>query len=137
MKDKTKELEKKMHQLKIFDKDIKEKFIKSSGPGGQNVNKVSTCVHLIHVPSGIEVKCQEGRTQAINRLKARYMLVRKIEEIIHLEHVQATQAREKEKRQKRKRPSSLQEEVLEAKHKLSDKKEARKKIRSQDLEKFV
>lgn len=137
MKDKNKELERKMHQLQIFDKDIKEKFIKSSGPGGQNVNKVSTCVHLVHVPSGLEVKCQEGRTQGANRLKARYMLVRKIEEVLHLEQLQAVQKREKIKRQKRKRPQLVQESVLESKHKLSDKKNARRKIRSQDIEKFV
>ncbi|VAX36433.1 Protein chain release factor B, partial [hydrothermal vent metagenome] len=65
MDEKQKDLRRKMHKLGIFEKDIKEKFIHASGPGGQNVNKVATCVTLVHVPSGTQVKCQKARTQQL------------------------------------------------------------------------
>ncbi len=122
------ELKKRMRSLKIYFKDIKEQFVKASGPGGQNVNKVSTCVHLRHVPTGIQVKCQKTRTQAHNRHHALLMLVSKIEKQIHLAHVREQQARAKKKRQNRKRPQSLKEEILEQKHRRSDKKKQRRKI---------
>jgi protein subunit release factor B len=68
-----------MEELGIFEKDIDEKFVRSSGHGGQNVNKTSTCVYLKHVPTGIEVKCMKDRSQSINRFLARRELVKKIE----------------------------------------------------------
>ncbi|HJP19795.1 MAG TPA: peptide chain release factor-like protein, partial [Nitrospinota bacterium] len=64
-------LKEKMRSLSIYEKDIKELFIRSGGRGGQNVNKTSTCVYLKHLPTEIEVKCRKGRTQAINRYYAR------------------------------------------------------------------
>jgi len=76
----TKELRRAMLRLKIFEKDIKETFTRSSGPGGQNVNKVSTCVLLHHIPTGIQVKSQQDRSQGLNRYTARCQLIRKIEE---------------------------------------------------------
>jgi protein subunit release factor B len=74
-------LREKMRELGIFEKDIEEKFVRSSGKGGQNVNKTSTCVYLKHVPTGIEVKCMKDRSQSINRFLARRELVKKIESI--------------------------------------------------------
>jgi len=68
-----------MEELGIFEKDIDEKFVRSSGHGGQNVNKTSTCVYLKHVPTGIEVKCMKDRSQSINRFLARRELVKRIE----------------------------------------------------------
>jgi protein subunit release factor B len=72
-------LRERMEELGIFEKDIAEKFVRSSGHGGQNVNKTSTCVYLKHVPTGIEVKCMKDRSQSINRFLARRELVKKIE----------------------------------------------------------
>jgi peptide chain release factor len=76
-------LEERMKDLGIKEGDIEEKFIRSQGRGGQKVNKSSTCVYLRHVPTGVEVKCQKARTQAMNRFFARRILSDKIEELLH------------------------------------------------------
>lgn len=128
------ELKKRMRALKIYFKDIKEQFVRSSGPGGQNVNKVSTCVVLRHVPTGIIVKCQKERTQAANRHEALLQLVRKIEKQIHDAHVKEQQLLAKKKRQSRKKPQPLKEAMLEEKHKNSEKKKRRKKINITDID---
>ena len=72
-----------MERLGIREADLKESFIRSSGPGGQNVNKVATCVVLIHVPTGLVVKCQKDRSQAMNRYSARRILLERLESQIH------------------------------------------------------
>ena len=76
--EKNKWLREKMEELNILEKDIEEKFVRSSGHGGQNVNKTATCVYLKHVPTGIEVKCMKDRSQSINRFLARRELLKKI-----------------------------------------------------------
>jgi protein subunit release factor B len=80
--EKIKALQERFDALGIEGKDILEKFVRSQGKGGQKVNKTSTCVYLRHIPSGIEVKCQEDRSQALNRFYARRILADKIEESI-------------------------------------------------------
>ena len=122
-----------MRQLGIFEKDIREAFVRSSGAGGQNVNKVSTCVVLRHLPTGIQVKCQEERSQAFNRHQAWRLLIEKIDARRKQERLRITQEREKEKRRKKKRSSALKESILEQKHYQSKKKGARKKMYPQDL----
>ena len=77
--DKEKALLDRMKALGIQDKDLEEKFIRSGGPGGQNINKTSTCVYLKHIPSGIEVKVQKDRSQAVNRFLARRLLADRYE----------------------------------------------------------
>ncbi len=79
--EKNKWLRDKMEALGIHEKDIEEKFIRSSGSGGQKVNKTSTCVYLIHIPTGIEVKWMEERSQSLNRFLARRELVQRIERL--------------------------------------------------------
>jgi protein subunit release factor B len=74
-------LRERMEELGVLEKDIEEKFVRSSGHGGQNVNKTSTCVYLKHTPTGIEVKCMKDRSQSINRFLARRELVKRIEEL--------------------------------------------------------
>ena len=71
-------LRKKMGALGVREEDLQERFIRSAGPGGQNVNKVATCVYLKHTPSGTAVKVGRERSQALNRFLARRELVRKI-----------------------------------------------------------
>ncbi len=77
-----KAIRKKLDDLGIYEKDIKESFIRSHGRGGQKVNKTSTCVYLKHIPTGTEVKCRKARTQGLNRYYARVLLLEKIECLI-------------------------------------------------------
>lgn len=130
------ELELKMQQLGIREEDFEEKFVRSSGPGGQNVNKVSTCVQLIHIPTGTMVKCQTERTQALNRVQARWLLLQKIELDRDQQAFKARQLRERIRRQKRKRPKSLKEEILRKKHIRSEKKVSRKKVHLHRVEEY-
>ena len=78
--EKEEALFKKMNELGVLESDLDEKFIRSGGPGGQNVNKVATCVQLKHIPTGITVKVQKDRTQGVNRFLARRSLMSKIQE---------------------------------------------------------
>ena len=134
--DKEKELRATMKKLHVYEKDIKEEFVRSSGPGGQNVNKVATCVVLLHIPSGIQVKSQQGRTQGMNRYAARCRLVAKIQTRQKAERQKIISEKEKKKRQNRKRSKKLKKMILEEKNKQSEKKTARHKIRPHNLDKY-
>ena len=123
--EKEKALQQKMTELGIREEDIIERFIRSRGHGGQNVNKVATCVYLKHVPTGIEVKCQQERSQALNRFFARRILTEKIENIILGKESEQQQRIQKIKRQKRRRSRRAKEKVLELKHITSQKKRSR------------
>jgi len=112
----------------IKDADIKESFVKSGGPGGQNVNKTSTAVYLKHIPTGIEVKCQVERSQALNRCLARKLLAKKIEALTLKRLRETRQRAEKLRRQARTRPKKLKLRILEAKRKHSQKKMLRARI---------
>src|SRR3989442_6874781 len=89
----------KMAALGIFESDIDESFVRSSGAGGQHVNKTSTCVQLVHRPTGLSVKCQQDRSQSVNRYLARRLLVEKIERQILGVKTAAQQLAEKIRRQ--------------------------------------
>lgn len=125
---KQKELYKKFEQYGINEADIEEKFIRSSGKGGQNVNKVATAVYLKHVPSGTKVKYSKARTQLLNRFLARRVLIEKIEEEVLGKLSAKQKAIEKIKRQKRKRSKRAKEKVLADKKLLSQKKTSREKV---------
>lgn len=79
--EKNRWLRERMEALGVREEDIEEKFVRSSGSGGQKVNKTSTCVYLRHTPTGIEVKCMKERSQSLNRFLARRELVEKISKV--------------------------------------------------------
>lgn len=74
-------LHRKMEELSVREEDLEEKFIRSSGKGGQHVNKTSTCVYIKHLPTGVEVKCMKERSQSVNRFLARRELLERLEEL--------------------------------------------------------
>jgi len=130
--EKEKALLERMERLGIKDEDLIEKFIRSGGHGGQNVNKTSTCVYLKHLPTSTEVKCQRERSQALNRYWARRILANKIENQILGKQSSEQQKIEKLRRQKRKRSKRAKEKILELKHRQSEKKQDRKKSNVDD-----
>lgn len=125
---KEKALREDMKNLGIREEDIEESFVRSGGKGGQNVNKVSTCVYLKHIPTGVEVKCQEERSQALNRYRARVLLVKKIDQMIKGRESEERKRIEKIRRQKRKRSKRAKEKMLAEKRLVSEKKKLRARI---------
>ena len=95
-------LKERMEALGIREEDLEEKFVRSSGRGGQKVNKTSTCVYLKHIPTGTEVKCMKERSQPLNRFLARRELIERIEKSLGQTTVD-DRKKEKIKRQKSKR----------------------------------
>lgn len=125
---KNESLARAMDRLGIRESDLEESFVRSGGPGGQNVNKVSTCVILKHRPSGFVVKCQRDRSQVMNRYWARRILVQRMESRLHGERSEEARRVAKIKRQKRKRSKRAKEKLLQAKHAHSEKKQLRKRV---------
>jgi protein subunit release factor B len=130
--EKEKALKDRMDKLGVKDSDLKESFIRSSGPGGQKVNKTSSCVFLIHIPTGLTVKCQQERSQALNRFLARRILLDRIEKL-KTGLIAAEEMRiEKIRRQKRRRSKRAKERILAGKHVQSEKKMQRSKVTAFD-----
>ena len=121
-----------MAKLGIRESDLEESFVRSQGAGGQNVNKVSTCVMLVHRPSGTSVKCQEGRSQALTRFLARRLLVEKIEQRVLGEKSAARQRVEKLRRQKRRRSRRAKNKMLDDKSHHGAKKSLRRRPGSEE-----
>lgn len=120
-------LRERMLRLGLREEDLAESFVRSGGPGGQNVNKVSTCVVLRHRPSGLEVKVQRERSQALNRFLARRLLAEKLE-TQRLGRLSEERKRiEKIRRQKRRRSRRSKQKVLAGKRLHSLKKQARQR----------
>jgi protein subunit release factor B len=130
--DRARALAERLARLGIRDEDLAETFVRSGGKGGQNVNKVSTCVVLVHVPTGTAVKCQRERTQGANRLAAREMLADKIEEQALGRASARQQQEERVRRQKRRRSRRAKQRMLAGKHAQSAKKALRGPVRRED-----
>lgn len=73
------QLHRRMEECGLREEDVSERFIRSGGPGGQKVNRTASCVYLKHGPTGLEVKMQEARSQAMNRFYARRRLCELLE----------------------------------------------------------
>ena len=122
------ELLNRMERLGIQEADIVEKFIRGSGKGGQKINKTSSTVYLFHRPTGMEIKCQRGRSQAMNRFFARRELCDRLEERMLGIESKKRQEIEKIRRRKRRRSRRQKERVLLEKHRRAETKAARKKV---------
>ena len=125
-------LEERFARLGIREEDLDESFIRSGGHGGQNVNKVSTCVVLLHRPTGTQVKCQRERSQALNRYHARQLLADKIERAILGKQSAEAQRVAKIKRQKRRRSRRAKEKMLSNKHARAETKSLRGRVSPED-----
>ena len=116
----------------VLEKDIEESFIRSSGPGGQNVNKVATAVFLRHIPSGVTIKCQEFRSQEQNRARARELLLLKLQSREKAKCDRYVQQKEKARRQRRQKPRAVKQRMVEDKRLRSQKKQVRSRVSSME-----
>jgi protein subunit release factor B len=114
--------------MELPESDLRETFARSGGPGGQNVNKVSTAVTLRHLPSGLSVTVQDSRSQATNRKLARERLSELVERKKRERSLAEKAEREKRRRQRRPRPRALKERILESKRQRSRTKKMRSRI---------
>jgi protein subunit release factor B len=130
--DKYLALQKRMLGLGIREDDLQESFVTSQGKGGQNVNKVATCVVLFHAPSGLRIKCQQERSQGLNRYLARKLLADKIEEAKLGAESRRVQEFERIRRQKRRRSRRAKNRMLADKHARSAVKSTRGKVGDSD-----
>lgn len=125
--EKETQLAQRMAALGILETDLEETFVRSGGHGGQNVNKVATCVMLRHRPSGLQVKCQTSRQQGQNRLLARQLLLEKIASVRQARVAAVKAQAEKIRRQKRPRSRAAQERILATKARQAQKKAFRRR----------
>ena len=129
---KEKSLLERMQSLGVKEQDLEEQFVRSSGAGGQKVNKTSSCVVLHHRPTGIRVKCQQERSQALNRFLARRILLDKIEAKLRGAESAEQQEIAKIRRQKKRRSRRAKQKMLADKRHQGEKKSSRAGVRPDD-----
>mgnify|MGYP000414435451 CR=1 FL=1 len=131
-KDKWDKLAEKMAKLHIHEADFVEKFILGSGSGGQKLHKTASTVYMKHMPSGLEIKCQESRSRQDNRYFARERLCEKLQSVLSDEKTKEQQRVEKIKRQKKRRTRRSKQKMLDEKSKVGQLKALRKNPLSSD-----
>jgi protein subunit release factor B len=117
-----------MENVNLRDEDLRESFARSSGPGGQHVNKVSTAVTLTHLPSGLSVMVSDSRSQSMNRKIARERLAEKLKERLQARRLQARAATAKARRQKARRSPGEKRKLVEGKRRRSEIKKGRGRV---------
>jgi peptide chain release factor len=127
--EKEEQLARRMGALGVTEADLRETFVRSGGHGGQNVNKTSTCVMIMHTPSGLQVKCQTTRQQGLNRFLARHLLLDKLEARQSGAAAERRANIEKERRQKRKPGYRAKQQMLADKARRGEKKRLRRDVR--------
>jgi protein subunit release factor B len=125
--EKARALAARMRRLGVREADLEERFVRSRGAGGQNVNKVATCVVVRHLPSGVVVRCQQERSQALNRFLARRELLDRLEAQVRGVAAAALAERERLRRRKRRRSRRAKARMLAEKRAQSEKKAARRR----------
>ena len=127
---KAEELSERLASEGVEEEDLVERFVRASGSGGQKVNKTAVAVYLKHLPSGIEVKVQDSRSQAANRLLARELLLQRLVQRREERERQRVQRRAKLQRQRRPRPPAVKRRILADKRKQAEKKRRRRRVKS-------
>lgn len=121
-----------MDKLRFQEADLIEKFILGSGKGGQKLHKTASTVYLKHIPSGLEIKCQESRSREDNRYFARIRLCEKLHSLFSDEKTKEQQQIEKLKRQKKRRSRRTKQKILDDKSRQSELKALRRKPESHE-----
>lgn len=121
-------LRQRMSELGVRETELEERFVRSAGPGGQNLNKTSTCVVLVHRPSGQRVRCQATREQWANRLIARTLLLDKIEALRRRSAEAERALRERRRRQQRRPSVRARERTLADKSRRAETKQLRRRV---------
>ncbi len=122
------ELGRRMAALGVSEDDLEEQFVRAAGPGGQKVNKSSSCVLILHRPTGLRVKCQQSRHRALNRFLARRLLLEKVEATQKGYVARQRAAIAKIRRQKARRSRRAKERILADKSHRAEKKALRRKV---------
>ncbi len=125
------EVVRRLAALGVREEDLEETFVRSGGPGGQNVNKTATCVVLLHRPTGLRVRCQATRHQGQNRWRARELLIEKLEAVRRARREAAQALAAKVRRQKRGRSRGAKERMLADKSRRSARKEGRRRVETE------
>lgn len=122
-------LEARMKRNQILESDLEERFVLGSGSGGQKINKTSNCVYLKHLPSGIEVSCQDSRSRERNREIARNRLCEELEEARDRKRLQKARQRALKRYQKRRPSRATKAKMRRTKERRREKKQLRGRVR--------
>lgn len=123
------ELNQRLAELGVKQEDLVERFTRSRGPGGQNVNKTSTAVQLSHIPSGIEIRAENERSQLRNRIAARELLIARLEGLAAGKAVAEQDERERKRRRNRRPPVSVRRKRVADKRQRAEVKRRRSPVR--------